>query len=149
MEHRCGYVALIGRPNAGKSTLVNRILGNKLAITSNKPQTTRNRIVGIHTDDTTQLVLIDTPGIHEAWTELNKAMVRHSLDAITDLVDEEENKLLAHTGKSTRVTAPKGGGARKGKKKAGGGGKKGKKGKKGGKKKKGGGKKKKKKKKKK
>lgn len=84
-EHRCGYVALIGRPNAGKSTLVNRVLGSKLAITSSKPQTTRNRIVGIHTDDTTQVVLVDTPGIHKAWTELNKAMVKHSIDAINDV----------------------------------------------------------------
>jgi len=84
-EQRCGYVALIGRPNAGKSTLVNRILGSKLAITSSKPQTTRNRIVGIHTHESTQVVLIDTPGIHQAWTELNKAMVKHSLDAIADV----------------------------------------------------------------
>jgi GTP-binding protein Era len=73
---RCGYVAFVGRPNAGKSTLLNQILGAKLAITSDKPQTTRNRIAGIHTDHRMQAILIDTPGIHEAWTELNKSMVR-------------------------------------------------------------------------
>lgn len=81
---RCGYVALVGRPNAGKSTLLNQILGSKLAITSAKPQTTRHRIAGIHTDEQAQLVLIDTPGIHEAWTELNKAMVKHATDALNE-----------------------------------------------------------------
>ena len=84
-EFRCGYVALIGRPNAGKSTLLNRILGSKLAITSAKPQTTRNRIVGIHSDDTMQLILVDTPGIHEAWTELNRSMVDRATAALDDV----------------------------------------------------------------
>ncbi|MFT4628555.1 MAG: GTP-binding protein Era [Myxococcota bacterium] len=79
---RCGYVALLGPPNAGKSTLLNSILGSKLAITSAKPQTTRDRIVGIHTDDTMQAVFLDTPGVHEAWTELNKQMVARSRAAI-------------------------------------------------------------------
>ncbi|MCA9490635.1 MAG: 50S ribosome-binding GTPase, partial [Myxococcales bacterium] len=65
---RAGYVALVGRPNAGKSTLLNRLLGAKLAITSDKPQTTRNRIAGVHTTEAYQAVLVDTPGIHEAWT---------------------------------------------------------------------------------
>lgn len=83
---RCGYVALIGAPNAGKSTLLNRVLGSKLAITSAKPQTTRNRIVGIHTDEHMQAVLVDTPGIHEAWTELNKSMV-HAARSVLDDVD--------------------------------------------------------------
>lgn len=82
---RCGTVALIGRPNAGKSTLLNRILGAKLAITSSKPQTTRDRIVGVHTTDHSQLILVDTPGLHKAWTELNKAMVRHTESAISDV----------------------------------------------------------------
>jgi GTP-binding protein Era len=72
---RTGYVALVGRPNAGKSTLLNKLLGTKLAITSDKPQTTRNRIAGIHTTDQYQAILVDTPGIHQAWTELNKSMV--------------------------------------------------------------------------
>ena len=83
MTFRCGYVALIGQPNAGKSTLLNQILGSKLAITSAKPQTTRHRIVGIHNEDGYQLILVDTPGIHEAWTELNKSMVQRSMEVIS------------------------------------------------------------------
>lgn len=79
---RTGYAALVGRPNAGKSTLLNAILGEKLAITSAKPQTTRNRIRGVFTDDTCQIVLLDTPGIHEAHTELNKVMVKSALSSI-------------------------------------------------------------------
>lgn len=82
---KCGYVALIGRPNAGKSTLLNAVLGSKLAITSAKPQTTRNRIAGIHTDDDMQVVLVDTPGIHDAFTELNKAMVDAAFSALDEV----------------------------------------------------------------
>lgn len=85
MTYKCGYAALIGRPNAGKSTLLNQILGSKLAITSAKPQTTRNRIAGIHTDEGMQVVLIDTPGVHDAWTELNKQMVGAARAAIADV----------------------------------------------------------------
>ena len=81
-EFKCGYVGLIGRPNAGKSTLLNQVLGSKLAIISSKPQTTRDRIVGVHTDERMQAVLVDTPGIHKAWTELNKNMVSAAMDAI-------------------------------------------------------------------
>ncbi len=76
---RSGYVALIGCPNAGKSTLLNQILGSKLAITSSKPQTTRHRIAGIHNDEHMQAVLLDTPGVHDPFTELNKAMVERAL----------------------------------------------------------------------
>lgn len=76
---RSGYVALLGCPNAGKSTLLNQILGSKLAITSSKPQTTRHRIAGIHTDDAMQVVLLDTPGVHDPFTELNKKMVDRAL----------------------------------------------------------------------
>lgn len=83
--YRCGYAALIGRPNAGKSTLLNAILGQKLAITSSKPQTTRNRIAGIHTADDFQVVLVDTPGIHEARSELNRAMVRAATSSTSDV----------------------------------------------------------------
>lgn len=82
---RCGYAALIGRPNAGKSTLLNQILRNKLAITSSKPQTTRNRIVGIHNDDDMQVILVDTPGIHNAWTELNRQMVTAATSSVSDV----------------------------------------------------------------
>ncbi len=82
---KCGYAALIGRPNAGKSTLMNQLLRNKLAITSAKPQTTRNRIAGIHSDDAMQVILVDTPGIHNAWTELNKQMVKAARSAISDV----------------------------------------------------------------
>lgn len=81
---RTGYCALVGRPNAGKSTLLNSILGGKLAITSNKPQTTRNRIRGVHTDEQCQIVLVDTPGIHDAHTELNKVMVAGALSTIDE-----------------------------------------------------------------
>lgn len=82
---RSGHAAFLGRPNAGKSTLLNRILGTKLAIVSSKPQTTRDRIVGIHTDDTMQVVLLDTPGVHKAWTELNKAMVQRAEEALSEV----------------------------------------------------------------
>jgi GTP-binding protein Era len=80
-----GTAALIGRPNAGKSTLLNQILGAKLAITSSKPQTTRDRIVGIHTDARMQVVLHDTPGIHLAFNELNKAMVRRATEVLSEV----------------------------------------------------------------
>ena len=83
-DFKCGYVALVGRPNTGKSTLLNRILQAKLAITSGKAQTTRNQIVGIHTDEQMQAIVVDTPGIHLAWTELNKHMVRRALAAVAD-----------------------------------------------------------------
>jgi GTP-binding protein Era len=82
MTFRCGYVALIGQPNAGKSTLLNQILGSKLAITSAKPQTTRHRIAGLHNDETCQIILLDSPGIHEAWNELNKSMVQRAMQVI-------------------------------------------------------------------
>jgi GTPase len=82
---RAGTVALAGRPNAGKSTLLNAVLGQKLAITSPKPQTTRNRIVGIHTTDHSQIVLVDTPGIHPAKSRLNRAMVQVATTSIVDV----------------------------------------------------------------
>lgn len=72
---RSGFVAIVGRPNVGKSTLLNRIVGQKIAITSPKPQTTRNRILGILNTDETQVLFVDTPGIHEAHSPLNRYMV--------------------------------------------------------------------------
>ena len=75
MEKKSGFVTLIGRPNVGKSTLMNHLIGQKIAITSDKPQTTRNRIQTVYTDDRGQIVFVDTPGIHKAKNKLGKYMV--------------------------------------------------------------------------
>lgn len=80
-----GYVAIIGRPNVGKSTLLNRILGQKIAITSSKPQTTRNRILGIHNFPGGQVLFVDTPGIHKAKGKLNRFMVDQAVGACSDV----------------------------------------------------------------
>ncbi len=72
---KSGFVTLIGRPNVGKSTLMNRIIGQKIAITSHKPQTTRNRIQTVYTDDRGQIIFLDTPGIHKAKNKLGEYMV--------------------------------------------------------------------------
>jgi GTPase len=86
MSSRCGYVAIIGRPNVGKSTLLNRLLGQKLSITSHKPQTTRHRILGIKTIGDTQTVYIDTPGIHKNVKHaINRYMNRTATAAINDV----------------------------------------------------------------
>jgi GTPase len=81
---KSGTVALVGRPNAGKSTLMNRLLEEKLAIVSDKPQTTRHRIVGILSGERGQMVFYDTPGIHRPLHRLNRQMVRYALDAMND-----------------------------------------------------------------
>ncbi len=86
---RAGFVALVGRPNVGKSTLLNRVLGEKIAIATSRPQTTRNRIVGIHNLDGAQLVLVDTPGLHRpsgrGRSRLNTFMVGEALAAIQEV----------------------------------------------------------------
>ncbi|MDH3745483.1 MAG: GTPase Era [Acidobacteriota bacterium] len=82
MKTRSGIVTLAGRPNAGKSTLMNRLLGEKLAIVSDKPQTTRHRLVGILTDEKGQIVFYDTPGVHRPLHRMNRQMVRHAVDAM-------------------------------------------------------------------
>ena len=78
---KSGFIGIIGRPNVGKSTLLNNIIGEKIAITSHKPQTTRNRITGIKNIENGQLIFIDTPGIHRATTPLNEFMVAAAKDA--------------------------------------------------------------------
>ena len=81
-NRRAGFVAIIGRPNAGKSTLLNRVVGQKVAIVTSKPQTTRNRIQGIVTRGEGQIIFIDTPGLHEAKTALNRQMMREVAAAL-------------------------------------------------------------------
>ncbi len=80
-----GFVAIIGRPNVGKSTLLNRIVGQKIAITTPKPQTTRNRILGIQNLDHAQVLYVDTPGIHDARSPLNRYMVDQARAACLDV----------------------------------------------------------------
>lgn len=88
-KFHCGTVALLGRPNVGKSTLMNHIIGAKVAIVTPKPQTTRHRILGIYSDDNRQIVFVDTPGIHKGSKQLNRNMVRVAYAAA------EEADLLA------------------------------------------------------
>jgi GTP-binding protein Era len=83
--YRSGFVAIIGRSNVGKSTLLNRLIGQKIAITSNKPQTTRNRILGILSRTDGQLLFIDTPGLHAARSRLNKIMVEQAREACREV----------------------------------------------------------------
>jgi GTP-binding protein Era len=82
---KTGVVALVGPPNVGKSTLLNKLLGQKISIVSNKPQTTRNRIMGIINDEKYQIVFLDTPGIHEANSPLNIEMVKIAMGSLTDV----------------------------------------------------------------
>ncbi len=83
---KCGFVAFVGRPNVGKSTLLNHLLGQKLSITSRKPQTTRHRILGIDTFDSTQLIYVDTPGIHKKEPRaINRLMNRAASSSISDV----------------------------------------------------------------
>lgn len=84
-NHRFGVVGILGRPNVGKSTLLNRLLGQKLAIATPKPQTTRDRIKGIRTFEDWQVVWVDTPGIHEAETKLNRYMVELAIATVSEV----------------------------------------------------------------
>lgn len=83
---RCGFVAFVGRPNVGKSTLLNQLLGHKLSITSRKPQTTRHRIMGIDTFESTQMIYVDTPGLHKKEPKaINRLMNRAASSSIADV----------------------------------------------------------------
>ncbi len=97
--HRSGYAALIGKPNVGKSTLINALLGQKISIVTRKPQTTRHRVLGILSDDAYQVILLDTPGVIEPRYELQRAMMRsvkaatHDADVLVFLADATRDKL--------------------------------------------------------
>lgn len=103
---KSGFVAIVGRPNTGKSTLLNKITGDKLAIVSNKPQTTRNAILAIETTEDYQLIFVDTPGVHKPKTKLGEYMNKVVSDTITDVdaaimvadaakeIGEQEKKII-------------------------------------------------------
>ncbi len=84
-DFRSGFVGIIGAPNAGKSTLLNQVLGQKISITSKKPQTTRDRILGIINRPASQIILVDTPGVHNSKTLLNKRIVAQAMLAMEDV----------------------------------------------------------------
>jgi len=109
---KSGFISLIGRPNVGKSTLLNLLLGEKIAIISDKPQTTRNRILGIKNHPAGQIIFLDTPGIHRARSKLNQSMVKTALatykevDGVCFLIEanspyNEENDFILETLKNT------------------------------------------------
>jgi GTP-binding protein Era len=116
-HHRSGIVAVIGRPNVGKSTLLNRLLGQKIAITSPKPQTTRDQLLGILTEEDLQILFLDTPGIHAPQHKLGEYMVRVAQETIADaevllwLVDintppKEEERQIAEILRTTKRRGP-------------------------------------------
>lgn len=107
-DYKAGFAAIVGRPNVGKSTLMNCLIGQKIAITSNKPQTTRNRIQTVYTSDKGQIVFLDTPGIHKAKNRLGEYMIKSvngalkDVDVILWLVEADE-----HIGPTDRQIADK------------------------------------------
>jgi GTP-binding protein Era len=98
--HRCGFVSILGRPNAGKSTLVNALVGQKIAIVTDKPQTTRTSIQGVWTSDAAQIVFLDTPGIHAAASPINRRMMQ----AVAGALDGRD--LLLFVADATREPRP-------------------------------------------
>ena len=106
MERRSAFIAIVGRPNVGKSSLLNKLLGEKIAIVSSKPQTTRTRIMGVLTEEDTQLVFIDTPGLHKPRNDLDRYMLRSINESVAGVdlcvlvteadqpVAEEEKQLV-------------------------------------------------------
>lgn len=114
-QHRSGFVAIVGRPNVGKSTLLNQLLGEKIAIVTPKPQTTRNRIMGIKTTPNSQIIFLDTPGIHRAHSLMNRRMVEVALNTLREvdgvlwLIDaregmRREDEDIAQTLQESRTT---------------------------------------------
>lgn len=111
---RCGYVAIVGRPNVGKSTLLNHLIGQKISITSRKPQTTRHQLLGIKTGENYQIIFVDTPGLHLGGSKaINRYMNRaasaaiHDVDVVVFLVDrtawtEEDESVLVEISRSGR-----------------------------------------------
>ena len=94
--YKSGFVTIVGRPNVGKSTLLNQMIGQKIAIMSNKPQTTRNKIQAVYTEDNVQIIFIDTPGIHKPKSKLGDFMVKtatstlNEVDLVLFLIDVTE-----------------------------------------------------------
>lgn len=84
-DYKSGFVAIVGRPNVGKSTFLNRVIGQKIAIMSNTAQTTRNKIQGIYTTDEAQIVFIDTPGVHKPKSKLGDYMVQSAMSALNEV----------------------------------------------------------------
>ncbi len=110
---RSGFISIVGRPNVGKSTLLNAIIGQKIAITSPKPQTTRNRILGIKTTEDYQMVFVDTPGIHKPKHELGRLLDQtaqssiEGMDAVLYIVDQEKGLAEDHVIKLFKgITSP-------------------------------------------